>query len=403
MNNYILSILIPTKNRSHELKFCLRSLRQMPSDLVEIIICDNSDDDSAKQLLLEDGLAHNFKYVYFSEPLTVSDNFGRAVANSTGEYVTMIGDDDSIHIRIAEVVLWMKSNDVDGLVTDFSEYYWPGVNFKYYGNKFSGLLSVPNTKGPKVKILNASDQLFKCLNLGCTDLCLLPRMYYGVVRRSYLDQIKKIAGAYIPGPSPDMANAVSLSLVMNQYLYCNIPLFIAGNSTKSAGGLGASKKHVGDLTNKPWLPIDIIEKWPKYVPRFWSGPTIWCESAIKAIVQMKKSEMISRLNGYYLHAKCNIFHKEYSNQIKDSYTCYKALTPNGDIFSFVKYYVAYIDIWKSRGFSLLKKVPLYIRFLPTGHKIKGDLKNIEEAASQFNSMIEVNSIIALLDKKVKAK
>ena len=358
---------------------------------------------ACSDLLKKENFNLNYKYHYVQGQRSVSDNFSHAVSCASGEYITMSGDDDSVHERIADVVGCMKLNSIDGLITEFAEYYWPGVQFKYYGEKFSGLLLVPKTARPVVKILNASSQLSKCFSVGCTDLVLLPRMYYGIVRRVYLDQICRVAGTYIPGPSPDMANAVSLSLVMNEYLYCNIPLFIAGNSAKSAGGLGASKKHVGDLTNKPWLPTDIIEKWSKSVPKFWSGPTIWCESALKAIERMQMTDRLVEWNGHYLHAKCNVFHKKYRPEIKESYFYYKSTIASGMFSSLIKYYVAYIDIWSRRGVFFLRKIPMYIRFLPSKFEIRSELKNIEDAGAEFSSMIEVTSIVKLLNGKRSIK
>ena len=91
----LLSIIIPTKNRQ---VYCLKSIRQIlgvVSKDVEIIVQDNSDDNS----LSEEFKSQEFemvKYNYHSGVLSFVDNFSEAVSLCSGKYVCMIGDDDGV-------------------------------------------------------------------------------------------------------------------------------------------------------------------------------------------------------------------------------------------------------------------------------------------------------------------
>ncbi|HFP9950180.1 TPA: hypothetical protein ACHOT6_005193, partial [Escherichia coli] len=94
----------------------------------------------------------------------------------------------------------------------------------------------------------------------------LPRIYYGLVCRESLDHVFNLTGQYFPGPSPDMANAASLSLVIKSFYYLNFPVFIAGSSSKSAAGLGLKRKHLGAISEIKHLPMNTMAEWNKNIP-----------------------------------------------------------------------------------------------------------------------------------------
>lgn len=75
--NYNLSIVIPTKDRQY---YCLKSINQIVGVIessnynVEIVIYDNSKEDSLQNMILE--LDKNYiKYFYLGNQLSFIDNF----------------------------------------------------------------------------------------------------------------------------------------------------------------------------------------------------------------------------------------------------------------------------------------------------------------------------------------
>lgn len=317
MSQPILSIIIPTKNRSYYLLETVKSLLMIENQNMEILIHDNSDNSNLKNELLkfED---NRIQYYYTNEPLSVVENFDRAIKCSKGIYVTTIGDDDGCSKYLIDAVEWINKNKYDSLLTPKGIFYWPGIKFRHFGDKFSGQFFLDNYSFRRTEI-NPHKEIAKCFQDGGCELNRMPRVYHGVVKREVLDKLYKVANTYFPGPSPDMANAVALCWFVEKALFMDIPLFITGNSPKSGGGMGTNGQHVGDLKNKSWLPKNVQESWSKKVPEFWSGQTVWAESAIKAVCNIGHGEFVRNLNIPMLHARSYVFNPSFRDESLKNY------------------------------------------------------------------------------------
>lgn len=321
----ILSIIIPTKNRYTYLESCLRaiSLNYNRPD-VEIIITDNS---TVKENIKALSLFSNICYSYLDVPISQVENFEFAISKASGEYITMIGDDDGLSPNLLDVIHYMKLKNKEAIIAPFVSYYWPDIVSKNTINNFSGKMFHKNYKY-YVKDISVHDEIEKCLKLGGGSLCNLPRLYYGIIKKDVLNKVKAASGFYFPGPSPDMANAFSAALFTDSLVMFDAPLFIAGNSAKSAAGMGLSGNHVGTIKGNPMLPSTCHLNWTNLVPKFWSGSTIWAESLLKAALLTGKEEYIAHFNFARLYASCLIFHSEYSEVINDAILEYsKSRTP----------------------------------------------------------------------------
>ena len=88
--NKLLSIIIPTKNRQ---VYCIESIQSILEDIdeqCEIIIQDNSTDDSLSNMIK--GLkVKNIIYNYIPEPLSFVENFEQALTLSSGKYFMILG------------------------------------------------------------------------------------------------------------------------------------------------------------------------------------------------------------------------------------------------------------------------------------------------------------------------
>jgi glycosyltransferase involved in cell wall biosynthesis len=388
----LLSIVIATKNRVTYLRHCLRSLKHIPSPEVEIIICDNSDRDNGEVITLE-ALDSRFKYFYSNIPIPATDNFEKGIGLASGRYITMIGDDDSTSSKIWQIPKWMEENDVVAVLPEFAVYYWPDITFKYYGDRFASTLTIPKYSGAIVE-KNAKDELLRCLKYGCTDLLELPRLYYGIIKKEILEAVKVKAGRYIPGPSPDIANAVSVAFFTSKYIKTDIPVFIAGNSSKSAAGMGANKKHIGSIEGVGWLPKDTASKWSTMIPKFWSGPTIWAESSIKALQAVEGSDLLDKFNGSYLHARCLVFHLEYWRLIKDSFIRYVRESKTSKASATFFLVVYYVKTWFIRFTVLLKKLPLLLGASNDSTGIvHSQIPNVEEAMKILDEKLDIDCFL----------
>jgi hypothetical protein len=78
-----------------------------------------------------------------------------------------------------------------------------------------------------------------------------------------------------------MAITASMALFTKKLYYVDFPPFIAGNSSKSTAGMGAKGAAYSKIEEISFLPKDCGSNWSELIPRYWSGPTIWAESAPK--------------------------------------------------------------------------------------------------------------------------
>jgi hypothetical protein len=366
--------MIPTKDRYSYLESCLRGISLgYNNNLVEIIITDNS---KQKQEIKALSLFNNVKYSYLGKPISQVENFELALERVTGEYVTMIGDDDGISDLLIDVVGYMKAKNIETLIAPFVSYFWPDIVSRNVINDFSGKIFYKNYTYKLTEISTAAE-VEKCLNLGGGSLCNLPRMYYGIIKKEVLEKVKASSGVYFPGPSPDMANAFSTALYTNTQVLFDAPLFIAGNSAKSAAGLGLSGKHVGSIDGNPMLPSDCSVKWSKLVPKYWSGPTIWAESLLKATELTGNSNLMQKFNYVRLYANCLSFNREYSELIHET------------IFEYAKDKSAFalsLNLKKEQVNILMLRlrfliINIYKRFFGSKKFVYSNITNIEEAMS----------------------
>jgi len=109
-NNYLLSIIIPTRNRQKYCKAAVSQILDHHWDNVEVCVQDNSEDDSLREWV---NSLHTDKVVYNYHPGTLSfvDNFSEAVSLAHGDYLCMIGDDDGVLPSILNLTAEMKNGE----------------------------------------------------------------------------------------------------------------------------------------------------------------------------------------------------------------------------------------------------------------------------------------------------
>ncbi len=311
--SYLLSIIIPTKNRYQYLKDCIVSLSELDSDKVEIIVHDNSDDNSEFTGFVRDQNLSNLKYYHKEGKLSQTDNSNLAVGYATGEYCCFIGDDDTVADAIIPTTKYLKQNGIPACVCDVATYYWQDVVFE--GAKRPPLSF--NASRVYIKQLRSEHVVKKVLSWGIQDIKYLARIYHGIIRRDILTQVKEKTGTYFPGPSPDMANAISCTSLISEYIYVRAPLVISGYSYKSAGGMGLRGAHKGSLKDSKQLPSNVEDDWDEKIPKLWLGYTMWPQSGITALRALRLSENAEKMNYNAMYAKTYLRYAEYKDEVMD--------------------------------------------------------------------------------------
>ncbi|WP_190810432.1 glycosyltransferase [Flagellimonas sp. S3867] len=372
--NYLLSVIIPTKNRYNTLLPLLEYLLTIDSNSIEILVQDNSDDNKKMLKFLSHNKVTRLSYYHSEEALSQTGNSDRAVLNSKGEYICFIGDDDGVMPYIVDVVKWMKKKAIESIKGYKPFYVWPGLPTSILDPK----MTTGNLKyrefGYSVKKHSTKKGLEYLLNKGGTNIDFLPCLYHGITSRRALDKIYAKAGSFFPGPSPDMANATALCIYLDEYTYVDFPVVVSGRSLSSIAGQGVLHKHISKIEDVTHLPKNTAEYWEERIPRYWTGETIWAESAIKALRANGFEDKIDTFNFTYMYAKIHVFHFKLRTKIFENFPfkVYKT----SFYFSFAsQFYVRFYRLFKAR---ILKK----------GTIVQQNVKDIGQAITVLNDKVE---------------
>ena len=96
--NYLLSICIPTYNRSTELKQCIDSIvcqkEFLFNNQVEIIVCDNCSNDNTKSICkdFEYRFGGNFKYYCNNVNISAEKNYEKTLSLGNGDFLKLSND-----------------------------------------------------------------------------------------------------------------------------------------------------------------------------------------------------------------------------------------------------------------------------------------------------------------------
>ena len=297
MNNFILSIIMPTKNRQ---KYCISSLEQITRVIdnsslnIEVLIKDNSDTN-----ILEDEI-NNLKktyisYYYESGIVSFVDNFDDAVKKSKGKYLLIIGDDDGVLPYLIDVILLMEKNNIDAIIPDLGAvYFWPSSK-DIVKNSRNGLL-VLSKKPVKCKIVDTNKGLKNLINKAGQDYqnLNLARIYHGIVKKDILVLNKDFK--YFGGLTPDIYSSVILSINSRKTVRISLPITISGICEKSGSSDSATGKHTGNLKDAPHFRGHSNYVWYKEIPAIYTVETIWAETVIKALIDSSAYELLNNFN-----------------------------------------------------------------------------------------------------------
>ena len=90
----------------------------------------------------------------------------------------------------------------------------------------------------------------------------------------------------------------------------DFPAIIPGASGVSGAGQSAQGKHVGGLRDNSHMGAFKNLKWDERIPEFYSVPTVWAYSLLKA-VEVSGIDL-NKVNFFSLYTKCLIYQRQFS-------------------------------------------------------------------------------------------
>lgn len=304
-SDFLLSLIIPTKNRQEYALDAIRQAMRLGDPRVQVVVQDNSDTDELKSMLAEFADDPRLKYRYQSGVISFVDNFSLAISASDGRYVCVIGDDDGITPPIVDVTDWADRHGIDAIKPELNAgFYWPGSDA--IGDDLdNGYMLIFKTTG-KAKWFRPAREVLRLMRNGAYSYLSLDmvKLYHGIVRRECLDRVRALTGHYFGGLSPDMYMAVALSLTVEKAISVDYPLTISGMCKKSGSADSATGRHTGKLEDAPHLRGHSSYEWSDLVPRFYSVETIWADTALAALRDLKRTDITDRFNTAAISAYC---------------------------------------------------------------------------------------------------
>jgi glycosyltransferase involved in cell wall biosynthesis len=98
MSNIVLSICIPTYNRSRLLSECIKQIILCPSQEIEIVISDDGSTDGTKEVVKKIGDSR-IKYYRNDKNLGYPANILKLVERAAGDFLLFISDEDRVAVK----------------------------------------------------------------------------------------------------------------------------------------------------------------------------------------------------------------------------------------------------------------------------------------------------------------
>lgn len=222
------SVVIPTREGASTLKYTLQTCLMQDFDDYEIVVCDNFSSPATRQVV-EEANSPRVKYVRSDKPLAMSSNWELAVSQATGQYITVLGDDDALlphAFRVLDHLL--ERSGTRAIRWDAAFYLWPTIALPEEANYLR--LPVCNS----VETLDGRLAIASVIRFArCYST--LPMLYNSVVERALLDDLRRRAGRLFLTRYPDVCSGFMVASSVGQYLSTDVPMTIAGLSHKSVG------------------------------------------------------------------------------------------------------------------------------------------------------------------------
>lgn len=305
----ILSIVIPTHNRSHYAIPTIKSILTISKD-IQVVVSDSSEIDLLTPTFKYLNENSRLKIIRHTGVVSVVDNFNAALNAADGDYVAFIGDDDFVSCDILTLTKWAKSNNIDSLKLNFPVfYYWPDYKHASRGQFYAGTLQISPFTGV-IEQHKTLEPFFHALENFGGGVFDMPRAYAGIISSSLANKIVDKYGELFGGVSPDIYSSALIANESSNCVSVDFPVVIPGASGKSTAGQSAAGGHRGKLRDNPHIAAFQTLVWDIRIPEFYSVPTVWSFSLLRALEKLAKKnpKLVIKPNFSRLILKCLIYH-----------------------------------------------------------------------------------------------
>ncbi len=288
-----LTLIVPTKNRQHTaIQTVAEAAKIAPASELEIVVHDCSDEPLLRDRLIELALLDRVVYRYVDRPVSMTENWNLAMSYATGEWVTIIGDDDGLAPGVLEVARWATPRAIDAVKAGHYSYYGHpdlpdrSVAARVRVAPFTGAVCEKETAPLLEQTARTGDTYPE-----------LPMVYHNLVRRSIFERIHAKAGHYFDGLAPDVYSAFAIGALIDRFAVVDYPLTIVGASASSNTNrvqVGKGHLHAAEYT-------DFRFTW--MMPESWILPASIPDNVVRALTDVGRADLLEHLDMARIYAR----------------------------------------------------------------------------------------------------
>ncbi|MDI6889638.1 MAG: glycosyltransferase family A protein [Thermodesulfovibrionales bacterium] len=225
----LFSIVIPTRNRAHLLRYALQSALSQTFDDYEIVISDNHSDDNTAQVVKK--LSNSqVKYFKTDQVLSMTNNWEFALSKASGEWITFLCDDDAMCPRTLEKLGSIIANRPTSVIKWARDTY-------YHNNCYEPILRNKLIHHPFTnQIVDIDSRTQLAMLFERREDGNAPKMLNSCCHREVINKIVRQVGRFFLGLAPDYSASAAMLAVVDSYTYIDTPLMIGGIAKESSGG-----------------------------------------------------------------------------------------------------------------------------------------------------------------------
>jgi Glycosyl transferase family 2 len=232
MSNPQFSILIPTRDRAMTLRHALETVADQDGSW-EIVVADNASGPGVRQVVAELAARRpNIRYLRSDTLLPMAENWERGLAACTGEYVTVLGDDDGLVPSALQCCAKLVAATQCEVVSwALHTYWWPDTIVYWQANRLYVTLAANRAA------VHDSRAVLKAFYADQLGFSALPMIYNAFVHRRVIEAAIAARGRYFYPleMAPDIASGIVNLLAVDKFVLSDRPLGVRGNSRNSTG------------------------------------------------------------------------------------------------------------------------------------------------------------------------
>ncbi len=222
------SIIIPTLNRAHLLRFALKSAIEQDYKDLEIIVCDDYSIDDTEEIVKSFG-NKNVIYTRTNKRLNMPDTFESALNKASGEYITFLTDASYLLPNCISIAM----KELEKFGTKLA--MWKNCGYfssDWFESQRKNTLYIPKITF-KTYLLDSKLYLEKFYNNIREPL--IPKSINSLCHRSIIEKIIERQGRFFLYPIPDHTSAASMLINTQNFVFIDQPLFVGSVSPANIG------------------------------------------------------------------------------------------------------------------------------------------------------------------------